>query len=177
MKTILLILLVIIVGPIDSICQIPPIAQFSTNTGVTTIPIYNYPGCLCKLIDLSENNPITWHWVITPSSYSFYNNTNANSQNPEVFFYATGTYSMTLTVSNQYGSDSEVKLDYISAIVPPIGTQIYSIYTQNCTQVSLCFDYQEYWTVQDIIAFTAYAEKDVGLTSSAPASNEYNCHA
>jgi PKD repeat protein len=177
MKAKILSLIIFVLGSIDSIGQNPPLAQFSTMTGITTYPKYPNPGCLCEFIDLSQNNPTFRNWVITPSSYYFYNNTNANSQNPEVVFLAPGNYSVTLTVSNQYGSDSEIKLNYISVIIIPVSTQDYSIYTPNCTQVDECYDVQEYWTIQDIIAFTAYAENDVGLTSSAPASHEYNCHA
>jgi PKD repeat protein len=176
MKAKVLSLIIIILGSIDSICQIPPVAQFSTETGAKTFPIYNNIGCLCKLIDLSENNPITWNWNITPSSYSFANNTNANSQNPQVVFFTTGTYSITLTVSNQFGSDSEIKNNYITSIIP-ISTVVNSIYTPNCTKVNGCTDKQEYWTTQDIIAITEYIESDFGLPSSSPASHEYNCHA
>ncbi len=93
----------------------PPVANFSASnttpgTGETVI-----------FSDLSSNTPTTWNWSFSPASVTYVNGTNANSQNPQVQFNASGFYTVTLAVSNTYGSDSEVKTNYINVVqtIPP----------------------------------------------------------
>ncbi len=89
----------------------PPIADFSAST---TSPAINTD---VVFTDLSQNMPTSWSWSFTPSStVVFVNGTNANSQNPEVQFTATGLYTVSLTATNAYGSDTQTKTDYINAI-------------------------------------------------------------
>ena len=64
--------------------------------------------------DLSDYSPTSWTWTITPNTYSFINSTSASSQNPEVTFSNAGTYTIALTVTNAYGSDTETKTAYIN---------------------------------------------------------------
>jgi PKD repeat protein len=63
--------------------------------------------------DLSTNSPDSWTWGFNPSTVSYLNGTNANSQFTEVSFNAPGYYTVTLTASNASGSDQEIKLNYI----------------------------------------------------------------
>ena len=76
-----------------------------------------------RLIDQSTENPTSWNWTISPASYSFVNGTNANSQNPEVVFNATGTYDVSLSVSNAIGTDQKTRTDLVEIVnetVPPL---------------------------------------------------------
>ena len=71
--------------------------------------------------DLSNGTPTTWEWSFTPDNITYLNGTNANSQNPVVAFNAAGSYSVQLTASNEYESDTEVKTDYIIVSeLPPV---------------------------------------------------------
>jgi PKD repeat protein len=89
----------------------PPVADFTASA--TTIT----EGDSINFTDLSTNNPDTWDWTFaggTPSSSTL--------QNPTVTYYTQGTYTVTLTATNAFGSDTETKVDYIT--VEPAGTCI-----------------------------------------------------
>jgi len=89
---------------------VAPIACFESDvqTGCTATPIY--------FTDLSSYGPTGWTWTFSPNTVTFVGGTNANSQNPEVEFNATGLYTVTLTATNGSGSNDEVKTDYINII-------------------------------------------------------------
>jgi serine protease len=84
--------------------QNPPIANFTANT----------QGNLClgetvQFTDFSAYSPTSWNWSFpggTPSS--------SNAQNPTVTYNTVGNHNVSLTVSNQFGSDSEILNEYIS---------------------------------------------------------------
>ena len=74
-------------------------------------------GCIGNsfiLTDNSDYSPTSWSWTISPNTFSFINSTTSSSQNPEVIFNTAGTYTISLTVTNSYGSDTETKTDYIN---------------------------------------------------------------
>lgn len=81
------------------------------------------PGNIIKLFDNSINAPSNWTWNITPNTFQFVNNTNANSQNPEIELLASGYYKVNLVVSNINGNDSIEKINYLfsdAGAFPPI---------------------------------------------------------
>lgn len=82
----------------------PPTADFSASN--TTLSA----GGSTIFTDLSTYNPSSWNWTFsggTPASFS--------GQNPPSITYNTpGTYTVTLTVSNTNGSDTETKTNYIT---------------------------------------------------------------
>jgi len=86
---------------------IKPKANFYTN--LTNVCL----NSSIKLYDSSLYNPSQWQWSIFPQTYSFIENTNSTSQNPVVVFHDTGYYNITLSVSNEYGSDTKTKERYI----------------------------------------------------------------
>ena len=91
-----------------------PVADFVVdNTSPAT-------GSSVYFSDLSQNNPTSWSWTFDPPTISFAGGTSSTSQNPEVQFSAGGFYTVTLTVTNYVGSDSETKVDYISVVEPPV---------------------------------------------------------
>jgi len=65
--------------------------------------------------DSTIYSPNAWEWEFNPSTVTFVNGTDQNSQNPEVEFDVAGTYDVTLTVWNTLGSSSLEKEDYIMA--------------------------------------------------------------
>ncbi len=91
-------------------CSAPsaPTADFSASaTNVS-------PGSTVTFTDLTSGVPDTWSWSIAPGTgWSYAGGTNASSQNPQVTFTTVGVYSVTLTASNSFGSDTETKSNYI----------------------------------------------------------------
>lgn len=90
--------------------SIPPVAAFTASS---TTPAVN---STVTFTDQSTNIPTSWTWSISPGTFVYVNSTTASSQNPQVQFTALGQYSVTLTASNAYGSDAEVKTNYISVM-------------------------------------------------------------
>jgi len=86
----------------------PPTAEFSgtPTTGIEPLTI--------DFTDLSTDNPTSWSW-------DFGDGGSSTEQNPS-HTYDAGTYTVTLTSSNAYGSDDEVKVGYITVdpCVPPV---------------------------------------------------------
>lgn len=81
-----------------------PQADFTANFTTVTA------GGSITFTDLSVYNPTTWSWTFqggTPATY--------NGQVPPPVVYSTpGTYSVSLTVTNANGSDTETRLNYIT---------------------------------------------------------------
>jgi len=91
-----------------NVSQAAPEADFEAdNLTPTTIDTVNFT-------DLSVNDPTTWLWEITPSTFDFIEGTDENSQNPVCIFNAAGLYTVSLTATNDGGSDTETKDDYIN---------------------------------------------------------------
>lgn len=113
----------------------PPVADFVADQTAV------YPGTTVNFTNTSTNNPTSNAWVITPSSgWSYAGGTNASSSDPMVTFNSVGTYTVKLTATNAYGSDSKTRTNYIVVGQTPeicdtltnivSGDQIYS-YTFN----------------------------------------------
>jgi Zn-dependent metalloprotease len=89
----------------------PPVADFTSD--VTTIDA----GDSVNFTDLSTNNPTSWSWTFpggTPGA--------STAQNPTITYNTAGTYDVSLTATNAYGSDSVTKTGYIEVLpvnVPP----------------------------------------------------------
>ena len=79
----------------------PPIADFSGTPTSGTAPL------TVNFTDLSSGSPTGWSW-------DFGDGGSSSIQNPSHTYSATGTYTVALTVSNAYGSDTNTKTNYIS---------------------------------------------------------------
>jgi PKD repeat protein len=92
----------------------PPVANF---TGSPT------EGCApfsVQYTDLSTNSPFSWDWSFpggTPST--------STQQNPTVTYNTDGVYSATLTVSNNAGSDTYTRTNYIDVTEDPVADFTY----------------------------------------------------
>lgn len=91
----------------------PPVADFTGN-----------PTTVCEngaviFSDASTLNPITWNWTFTGGTPGTF-----NGQTPPAITYSTaGTYTVSLTVSNANGSNTNTKTNYITVNVclpPPV---------------------------------------------------------
>ena len=85
-----------------------PVANFTASaTNVLT-------GTTVSFTDLSTNSPTGWAWSVSPlTGWAYAGGSTAVSQNPGITFTTDGTYTITLVASNSFGSDSEVKTNYI----------------------------------------------------------------
>ncbi len=80
----------------------PPVAAFSGTPTSGNIPL------TVVFTDASTNAPTSWAW-------DFGDGGTSTAQNPSHIYTVAGTYTVTLTATNAYGSDSEVKTGYITA--------------------------------------------------------------
>lgn len=78
----------------------PPVADFTSN--VTDI----LEGETVDFTDLSTETPTSWSW-------DFGDGGTSTSQNPSHTFTVAGTYTVSLTATNAFGSDTETKTGYI----------------------------------------------------------------
>ncbi|HNQ28784.1 MAG TPA: PKD domain-containing protein [Methanolinea sp.] len=78
-----------------------PVADFSAEPTLGAIPL------AVNFTDLSTGTPTSWSW-------DFGDGNTSNDQNPAHTYESAGIYTVNLTVSNGYGSDSIEKEEYIS---------------------------------------------------------------
>lgn len=89
------------------VVTIPPVAEFTANTTSGCGPL------AVDFSDLSTNNPTSWAWTFTGGTPAI-----STQQNPTVTYNAPGTYAVTLTAINQYGSNSITKQSIILVNAP-----------------------------------------------------------
>jgi len=84
--------------------EAPPVADFSADptTGVAPLTV--------DFTDLSVG-ATSWSW-------NFGDGGSSTAQNPSHVYTSVGTYTVTLTATNAYGSDIETKTDYITVVEP-----------------------------------------------------------
>jgi len=102
-----------------------PVADFSGTP--TSGP---YPLAVA-FTDTSTNTPTSWSWTFGDSSTS-------TVQNPSHTYSSPGSYTVSLTATNPYGSDGETKTDYITVTTTAYAYLDYQDYTgwQACTLIS-----------------------------------------
>jgi gliding motility-associated-like protein len=89
--------------------QLPPVANF--NASDTSI----CAGDCISFTDLSTNNPTSWNWNFTGGTPAF-----SNIQNPGSICYNTpGNYTVTLTATNNFGSNTSTHTSYIHVYPVP----------------------------------------------------------
>ncbi len=83
----------------------PPVAAFTgaPTSGVAPLSV--------SFTDQSSNNPTSWSW-------NFGDGGTSTAQNPSHNYTNSGDYSVTLTVSNEFGSDNQTRTSYISVTDP-----------------------------------------------------------
>jgi PKD repeat protein len=81
--------------------DLPPVADFSANptNGVASLAV--------QFTDLSTNAPTSWSWTFGDGGTS-------TLQHPSYVYTTPGTYTVTLTASNAFGSDGETKSAYVT---------------------------------------------------------------
>jgi PKD repeat protein len=89
----------------------PPTAAFSANPTSGFVPL------TVGFTDESGNLPSAWAW-------DFGDGEGSTQQNPSHTYWAAATYTVTLTATNDYGSDTLTKLNYIT-VTEPTGTTMH----------------------------------------------------
>jgi serine protease len=89
-----------------SIGSNPPVAAFSGTPLTGTAPL------TVTFTDASTNSPTSWYW-------SFGDGGTSTAKNPTYVYAAAGTYSVSLTATNAYGSNTLTKSGYITVSAPP----------------------------------------------------------
>src|SRR5690606_8391184 len=84
----------------------PPVVNFSSNTASIC------QGSSVSFSDLSSNAPTTWEW-------NFGDGETSTLQNPTHNYTTSGTYSVTLTASNDGGTNVFTQTDLIEVIANP----------------------------------------------------------
>ncbi len=91
--------------------EVPPVADFSgtPTSGVAPLTV--------NFTDLSTGEPTSWSW-------NFGDLGTSSAQNPSHTYTDPGTYTVSLTATNPYGSDTETKTNYITVNPPGAWTTI-----------------------------------------------------
>jgi PKD repeat protein len=87
-----------------SSAPVPPTADFAGD------PTSGYAPLTVQFTDMSTGNPTSWSWDFGDGVGT------SAAQNPSYTYDNFGTYTVSLTVTNAYGSDVETKTDYITAL-------------------------------------------------------------
>jgi PKD repeat protein len=80
----------------------PPAADFTSGARTGSVPL------TVAFTDASTGRPTSWSW-------DFGDGSGSTTQNPAHTYTKAGTYAVTLTVRNAYGSDSETKAGFVTA--------------------------------------------------------------
>ena len=86
---------------------VPPVAEFSASTNT---------ACADQTVtftDQSTEMPTSWAWSFSPTTITYQNGTDGTSQNPQVSFDAIGEYTVTLMATNNDGTHSVSKTQYV----------------------------------------------------------------
>jgi PKD repeat protein len=89
---------------INLVCPGPPVADFSANPLSGGVPFTT------QFTDLSQA-PTSWSW-------NFGDGNTSTEQNPSHTYTSMGTFTVSLTATNQFGSDTMTKTDYITVTAP-----------------------------------------------------------
>jgi len=91
-----------------TVTGLAPTADFSG------LPLTGQYPLTVNFTDLSTNSPTSWAWDFTNNGI-----VDSTVQNPGYTYNAPGTYTVKLTSSNEFGSDSEIKTSYVTVTSPP----------------------------------------------------------
>lgn len=100
-------LLIVALQHVAALAVAQPVAAFSADTTKGCAPT------LIRFRDESTGNPTSWRWDLGNGTISFV-------KNPAATYLDPGTYTVKLVATNASGSDSVVKLNYITIYATPV---------------------------------------------------------
>lgn len=99
---------------VDSVLLTVVVPQTPVASFVAT-PLAGSAPLTVTFTDQSTNIPTMWSWTVAPmTGVTYTSGTSASSQNPVMQFANAGSYTITLTASNQVGSDDSTIVQYIN---------------------------------------------------------------
>jgi PKD repeat protein len=103
----------------------PPSSNFSATSTTSCNGIISFT-------DISQNAPTSWKWY-------FGDGDSSSVQNPTHIYTSIGQYTVTLVTTNQYGSDTEVKVNYINitSVLAPVSASCAPITTGTCCGIGI----------------------------------------
>jgi len=134
----------------------PPVADFLGTP--TTVNL----GNSVQFSDQSLNNPTTWNWTFaggTPSSSS--------NQNPSIIYDMEGTYSVSLTATNNEGSDTKTITDYITVTSGGTGTYCVSQSNSNALDWISQIDIGTFSNSSGASLYSDFTSQIIGLVSGS----------
>ncbi len=146
-------------------------ANFLANN---TTPILNET---VSFTDQSYGDVTSWVWEIEPTTFTFVDGTDKNSQNPKVQFNEVAQYSVTLTVSDGVETKKATKTNYID-----ISTGVESIESSNEISIytsgkNVCFnvanDFNSKVSIYDISGKIIINNKEIQDCFELPKSGFY----
>jgi hypothetical protein len=98
-------------------------AQVTENVSTCVSPVAAFnatptSGCAPLTVQFTDNstgNPTSWSW-------DFGDGSNSTAQDPSHTYASAGNYTVSLTISNSCGNDTETKIDYITVNAKPVAT-------------------------------------------------------
>jgi len=131
---------------------LPPTAEFTADD---TTPTY---GDTINFTDASTDTPTSWSWEYTdPDSVTSVFST---AQNPSLLVNKVGLWTIKLTATNAYGSDDEIKTDYIDVIALP------ETLSHHDRIITAGGDYVDTWIENQILTYLSKFENSIsGLRS------------
>jgi PKD repeat protein len=125
----------------------PPEADFSCT------PTGGYSPLLVTCTDSSTSAPNAWNWSFGDGYYS-------SDQNPTHTYTGYGVYSVNMTATNAWGTDFELKPNYISVSVhPAVNLTSHTHFVFNGTNQSEVTNFS--WQFSDDGNITTYYGKDI----------------
>jgi PKD repeat protein len=94
---------------ITLVCSGPPIADFSASPTYGSVPL---------TVNFTDQSFGATSW-----SWNFGDTGTSTQRNPSHIYNSIGTYTVSLTAANSYGSDNETKINYITVTVPYCSSQ------------------------------------------------------
>jgi PKD repeat protein len=98
-------------GMVDAEAAVGGGTPTAPTAAFTGTPTSGFAPLTVDFTDQSSGSPTSWSWVFGDGGTS-------SAQNPSHQYTNPGTYTVTLTVSNAYGSDDEIKTNYITVNDP-----------------------------------------------------------
>ena len=137
--------------------QTPPVAAFASNITTGQAPM------TVQFIDVSSNGPSSWTWTFGDGGTS-------SLQNPVHTYLTQGTYTVSLTVTNAAGSNTDTVSNYITANkpVPPVAS-----FTANITYGTVPFTVNFTDTSSNSPSAWAWSFGDGGWNTSQNPSHTY----
>ena len=131
--------------------ETPPAANFSADRTYGGVP------ATIQFYDQSTGNPTEWLWA-------FGDGTTSTEKNPSHTYERAGTFTVSLTVTNAYGSHSETKEAFISIYAATENIYLCDGYSYNALFLPRCYKVLEDLGATETTGVWIYENPDKGVT-------------